>query len=142
MTLKSRYYDRFIARRYDRELAETTDEFRRITFERTGIDEGDTVLDLGCGTGLNQPHIAQLVGPTGAIIGVDASPEMLGHAEVRAREGAYDGQLTLIEGDAREIDELVSEPVDVVIATLFFSVVPAWRDVFARSFSVLRSGGR
>ena len=44
-------YDHFVAGRYDKELAEITDQFRRICFEGTGLQPGQTVLDLGCGEG-------------------------------------------------------------------------------------------
>ena len=142
LTIKSLFYDKFVAHRYDRELADITDEFRKITIERTGISIGDTVLDLGCGTGLNQPHIAALVGPTGKIIGIDASAQMLSRATARAEERGYADRLSLINGDARQVDSLVGEPVDAVIATLIFSVVPSWREVFQRSFQVLKPGGR
>jgi len=142
MTFKSRLYDLFIAKRYDGELAEITEEFRRICIERTGIKKGDVVLDLGFVTGLNQPIISALVGPTGKVIGVDASEKMLSQAKTRAEKQDYANHLELIHGDLRNLDELIEGPVDAVIATLIFSVVPDWRNVFAESFNLLKPGGR
>ncbi len=142
MTIKSWFYDHFVADRYDKELAEITDEFRDICIERVGIQAGDTVLDLGCGTGLNQPKLAALVGPSGRIIGIDASEKMLSHAKTRADTHNYADRLKLIHGDLRKLDELLDVSVDAVLATLIFSVVPAWRDVFDMSFAKLKPGGR
>ena len=142
MTAKSWLYDHFIAKRYGRELGEITDGFRRLCIDGAGVREGQTVLDLGCGTGLNQPILREAIGPGGKIIGVDASREMLKQAADRANAGGYSGQLDLIHGDLRQLRTLVPEPVDAVIATLIFSVVPDWRDVFAQSFERLKAGGR
>lgn len=142
MTIKSWFYDHFVADRYDKELAEITDEFRIICFDRVGIQDGDTVLDLGCGTGLNQPHLASRVGPNGKIIGVDASEKMLSYAKERADQHGYADRLQLIHGDLRHLSALVDERVDAVIATLIFSVVPDWREVFNASFKLLKPGGR
>ena len=142
MTLKSWFYDHFVADRYDKNLAEITDQFRKICMDRAGIKTGDTVLDLGCGTGLNQPHIASLIGPTGKIIGVDASEKMLSYARSRADQHGYADNLQLIQGDLRDLKALVDDSVDAVIATLIFSVVPDWREVFSASFDLLKPGGR
>ena len=100
------------------------------------------VLDLGCGTGLNQPLLAEAVGPDGRIIAVDASGEMLTQARDRAAQHGYSDRLQLIHGDLRQLQQLVSADPDVVIATLIFSVVPDWRDVFRQSFELLKPGGR
>jgi ubiquinone/menaquinone biosynthesis C-methylase UbiE len=142
MTLKSRFYDYFVADRYDKELAEVTDDFRKICIERVGLKDGDTVLDLGCGTGLNQPHISAQIGPTGRILGIDASEKMLSYAKDRAAEHGYADNLQLIQGDLRNLAQLTDDPVDAVVATLIFSVVPAWRQVFAASFALLKPCGR
>lgn len=142
MTFKSSFYDWFLAGRYDGKLAEITDEFRRICIDRVGINEGDVVLDLGCGTGLNQPQIASRIGRSGKIIGVDASGKMLSQARSRAREQGYVGNLQLVHGDLRNLAHLDVGSVDAVVATLIFSVVPAWREVFRASFELLKPGGR
>ena len=142
MTIKSFFYDHFVAGRYDRELAEITDHFRTVLFDRVGIQPGDVVLDLGCGTGLNQPHLAERVGEQGRVVGIDASAQMLAQARARAESGGYGDRLTLIHGDARQVNQLVDVVPDVVIATLIFSVLPDWRNVFARTFEMLKSGGQ
>ena len=71
--------------RYD----QRTDAFRywrELLVERLPIRRGDTVLDVGCGTGLCLPLLQHKVGPTGAIIGIDESEQMLDVAADRVAE--------------------------------------------------------
>jgi ubiquinone/menaquinone biosynthesis C-methylase UbiE len=60
------------------------DTYRRRIVERLPLQQGDVVLDVGCGTGLCFPFLLERVGPGGAVVGVDASPEMLALAAERA----------------------------------------------------------
>lgn len=63
---------------------------------------GDTVVDLGCGTGINLPLLADAVGETGRVIGVDLSSGMLQRARHRAdRHGL--SQVTVQRGDMRDV---------------------------------------
>jgi ubiquinone/menaquinone biosynthesis C-methylase UbiE len=147
VTFKSRLYDLFIARRYDHDLEALTADTRQRCVDQLGVKEGDTVIDLGCGSGLNHPYLARALGNSGSIIGVDASIEMLRHAEERAARHGYGGCLHLIHGDARKARELIQPALqdglaDALLITLFFSVVPDWRQVFAGAFALLAPGGR
>src|SRR6266508_1068991 len=60
--------------------------FRRKIAALARLREGDAVLDLGCGTGSLAIEAKRLVGPTGAVKGVDPSPEMIARAVVKARK--------------------------------------------------------
>jgi len=142
MTFKSLFYDFVVSRYYDDEVAEATADSRSRCVELLSIESGDIVLDLGFGSGLNQPFVAEAVGAEGRIIGLDASSAMLGLAEERAREKGYADRLRLIEGDARKMSELISESPDKVMTTLFFSVVSDWQSVFSASYRLLNAGGR
>lgn len=64
------------------------------------LSPGDTVLDVGCGTGLSFPLLSDAVGPTGHIIGMDAAPQML--AVARRRSGRLASRFTLLHADATD----------------------------------------
>jgi ubiquinone/menaquinone biosynthesis C-methylase UbiE len=147
MSFKSKLYDLTLAARYDAELAESTDASRRQCVPLLALPGGGSVIDLGCGTGLNQPYLAEALGEGGQVFGIDASPKMLQQAKNRAEAGGYADRLELIEADARKLRELVANHqalagVDGILATLFLSVVPDWEAVFDQAFGLLGAGGR
>jgi ubiquinone/menaquinone biosynthesis C-methylase UbiE len=77
------------ARDYD----QRTDAFRRwreLLVQQLPVQRGDTVLDVGCGTGLRLPLLQDKVGPGGAVIGIDASEQMLQVAGERVAEHRWD----------------------------------------------------
>ena len=80
-----------------------------------GLGEGMRVLDVGCGAGDVSFLAAQMVGPTGAVIGIDRSAEAIQVAEQRARQAG----LTNVRFQVADITELViNEPVDALIGRL------------------------
>lgn len=66
------------------------------------LKPGDTVLDLGCGTGLNLPLIIDRVGPTGLVVGVDRSTEMLRMARRRVARHAW-RNVRLLQADVADL---------------------------------------
>ena len=129
MGAASRY--RFLAATYDQLSGE------RLVYRAGRVEahaqlearEGDTVLDLGCGTGLNFPMLAERVGPRGHLVGVDASPQMLRMA--RRRADRLDVPCTLLAADATDaaavawwrIADLAPRRV---IATYTLSLMDPW----------------
>lgn len=98
-----------------------------------GLRAGDTVVDLGCGTGTYLPRLAEKVGPSGRVVGVDLSSEML--AQARQRVSGLE-QVELIEADIR-IFELPAD-LDAALATFALEMVPEYDQVIARVCRVLR----
>ncbi len=91
---------RFRAAHYDFERA-PFEPVRRKAIERRARREGDTVLDIGCGTGLSFAPLLERIGATGRIVGVDASPEMLALARKRVARHGWSG-VALLEADAAQ----------------------------------------
>ena len=105
-----------------------------------GLQEGETVLDLGSGGGIDCFLASEKVGPTGKVIGVDLTPEMVTRARVNAREGGY----TNVEFRLGEIEALpvADATVDVIISNCVLNLSPERDRVLAEALRVLKPGGR
>jgi SAM-dependent methyltransferase len=101
---------------------------------------GETVLDLGAGAGIDCFLAAQKVGPTGKIIGVDMTPEMVS----KARENALKVGVKNVEFRLGEIEHLpvADSSVDIVISNCVINLIPDKKAVFQEVFRALKPGGR
>jgi len=104
------------------------------------LKEGEVVLDLGSGAGIDCFLAANMVGETGAAIGVDMTPEMIERARDNARNGGYDN----VEFRLGEIENLpvADGSVDVVISNCVINLSPDKARVFKEAYRALRPGGR
>ena len=105
-----------------------------------GLREGEVVLDLGSGGGIDTFLAARAVGPAGKAIGLDVTPEMIERAEEHARlMGVTNVEFRL--GAMEEIP-LPDESVDVIISNGVISMSQRKHRVFWEAWRVLRPGGR
>jgi SAM-dependent methyltransferase len=104
------------------------------------LKEGETVLDLGSGPGLDCFLAADKVGKDGKVIGIDMTPEMLEKAKANAVKGNYSN----VEFRLGEIENLpvADNSVDVVISNCVINLSPDKESVFKETFRVLKPGGR
>jgi len=77
------------------------DDFGRKTVEKLGIGEGARVLDVCCGTGSSAIPAAELVGPSGFVIGIDLADKLLVLARKKARRCALENNRFPCRGYAR-----------------------------------------
>jgi len=104
------------------------------------LNEGETVLDLGSGGGIDCFLAAKQVGESGHVIGVDMTDEMLEKANAnKARLGAEN-----VEFRRGQIEDLPVEDnsVDVIMSNCVINLSPQKANVFSEAFRVLKPGGR
>ena len=104
------------------------------------IKKGETVLDLGSGAGIDVFLAANRIGPTGKVIGVDMTEEMVNKARDAAKNHGYHN----VEFRLGEIEWLPveDESADVIISNCVINLVPDKSKVFQEAYRVLKSGGR
>lgn len=104
------------------------------------IDTGETLLDLGCGAGIDTILAAHRTGPTGRVLALDFLPEMLARTSAAAAEAG----LTNVEPLKADIEALPlpDDSVDHVISNGVINLAPRKARVLAECARVLRPGGK
>ena len=104
------------------------------------LKEGEIVVDLGSGGGLDCFLAAKKVGTTGRVIGVDMTPEMLDKARANSKKSGNRN----VEFRLGEIENLpvADGTADVIISNCVINLSPNKQQVFDEAFRVLKSGGR
>jgi len=104
------------------------------------IDDGETVLDIGCGAGMDLLLAARRVGPAGRAIGVDMTDAMVERARTTANDAGL-RQVEVRKGDATSLP-VADDSIDVVISNGVLNLVPEKERGFAEIIRVLKPGGR
>ena len=123
---------------YDRAVARVTARLRAEAVARLALGEGARVLDLGCCTGLSLPLLRAAVGESGAVYGVDLSPDMLAVARRRCSEAGW-ANVHLIEADAESFE--LPEAVDGLLC-FYTNDILLSPTALPRAFGFLRPGAR
>jgi ubiquinone/menaquinone biosynthesis C-methylase UbiE len=113
--------------------------YRRKTVEALALDPGDTVVELGCGTGLNFKYVQQYIGGDGRLIGVDLTDGMLGVARARVARKGW-GNVELVQADVGGWP--MPDDVDAIYSTLALTLVPEYDQVIRKAARALTVGGR
>lgn len=113
--------------------------YRRQAIAALGVEPGDTVVEVGCGTGLNFELLQNRIGPTGRLIGVDLTDAMLNEAHQRVEERGWQN-VTLVHSDALAYD--FPAGVDGVLSTFALSLIPDCDVIIQRAAQALAPGGR
>ncbi len=113
------------------------DHYRRRAVDALGLRPGDTVVELGCGTGLNFDYLVPAVGPAGRVIGVDLTDAMLDRARARIAARRW-SNVDLVHSDAGSYQ--FPGRVDGVFSSFALTLVPDYEEVIARAAAALAPG--
>jgi demethylmenaquinone methyltransferase/2-methoxy-6-polyprenyl-1,4-benzoquinol methylase len=103
------------------------------------LQQGDSVIDLGCGTGLSFPRLIEQIGPEGRLIGVDLTLEMLESAKQRIKQSDWNN-IELIQSDIANFD--FPEGVKAVLSVGAFGYIANYDQVIEKASQTLIPGGR
>jgi arsenite methyltransferase len=104
------------------------------------IEEGETILDLGCGAGIDSVLAARRTGPSGRVIALDFLPEMLARTAAAAAEAGLEN-VEPLESEMEAI-RLPDESVDHIVSNGVINLSGRKRRVLAECARVLRQGGK
>lgn len=111
---------------------------RRRALARLDLRPGETVLDVACGTGINFAAIRRAIGPTGRLVGIDLSPDMLALAHGRVAAHGWDN-VELIASAADDVE--LTGRADAALFSFSHDVLRT-RPALERVLAGLRPGGR
>jgi arsenite methyltransferase len=109
----------------------------KFLLERLRLRPGETVLDVGSGTGLLAAHAAELVGPSGTVLGIDPLPLRVEIAKERTRRN-----VAFRVGDAYDLSSFADDSFDVVYLNAVFHWLPEKLSPLRGIRRVLKPGGR
>ena len=104
------------------------------------VSEGDSVLDIGCGAGVDTIIAAVMTGPKGSVAGIDIVPDMLARAHENLLKAAL-GNVTFLEASAESLP-FPDANFDLVISNGVFNLVPDKFEALKEAFRVLKPSGR
>lgn len=126
-----------LARDYERDSATRQFEVGKRLVADLGVVPGNRVLDIGCGTGILSYHLANVVGPTGEVVGIDPLPLRIALARTKRQPN-----LSFRVADVYNLPDLFDATFDVVVMNSVFHWLPEKARPLLECRRVLRPGGR
>jgi demethylmenaquinone methyltransferase/2-methoxy-6-polyprenyl-1,4-benzoquinol methylase len=112
-------------------------KYRKMVVNALELSQGDTVVEIGCGTGLNFPLILDVIGPKGKLIGIDITDKMLDQARKRVKENGWNN-VELVQCDIAEYN--FPNELDGIFSTGALQYSPQCDMVIKKCHEVLKTG--
>jgi arsenite methyltransferase len=126
-----------LAQQYERVSAERQYKAGQRLVQDLEVKQGESVLDIGCGTGLLAEYVAGIVGAAGSVVGIDPLPLRIEIAQPRTRLN-----LSFRTGNGYDLSGFSSDAFDVVCMNAVFHWLPEKLEPLRQIIRVLRRGGR
>lgn len=104
------------------------------------LNDGESVLEIGCGPGVNLGFLVNGVGSEGTVVGIDYSAEMVQQASTRNRQRGW-GNVEVTRGNVTQVS-FEAGTFDAAFASLVLSTIPASREAIENVYQALKPGGR
>jgi ubiquinone/menaquinone biosynthesis C-methylase UbiE len=113
--------------------------YRKKAVHALNLNHGDTVVEIGCGTGLNFSLLQKVIGSEGRIIGIDLTEEMLEEAKRLVKKKDW-RNVELVNSDAAEFK--FPENIDGIISTFAITLIPEFDQVIKNGCRALKKEKR
>lgn len=114
-------------------------KYRKMAISRLGLKAGDTVVEIGCGTGLNFKYVRQAIGDNGRLIAIDLTDAMLNEAKSGIEKQGWKN-ITLVHGDAASY--VFPADINAIYSTFCLTLIPEYQSVIEKASQALARGGR
>lgn len=132
--------NQLLAERYD-QVSEGQFKNGLILIEKLGVKPGDTVLDVGCGTGRLTLHVAGITGPGGRVVGIDPSVQRIEVAQRKIRDTPLPN-VSFEIGNSNDLYRFEDNSFDIVYLNIVLHWIQEKEDALAQIYRVLKPGGR
>ncbi|NJD75480.1 MAG: methyltransferase domain-containing protein [Candidatus Methanoperedens sp.] len=129
-----------LAEKYDR-ISNSQFENGIVLVDKLGINGGNNVLDIGCGTGRLALHAAGIVGKSGRIVGIDPSPLRIETARRKINDKSFDNTSFMV-GRAEYLNGFADNSFDVAYLCAVFHWIADKKTALKEIHKVLKPGGR
>jgi ubiquinone/menaquinone biosynthesis C-methylase UbiE len=118
---------------------ESVQHYVRLTYEMLEVSRGNSVLDVGCGTGDDAINLYKIVGPDGRVVGIDYSAQLIAEAKARAEKAG--ASVEFYVGDAHELSQFGDNCFDAARAAAVFHHLESPEKALKEMIRVVKPGG-